>query len=68
MADSVSVSGPVHVQSDSRHRVALELTQLIAQYEGDQTAMQKRDYWLRLYWQCMKAATSSNLESILKGD
>lgn len=65
MSDSLRVSGPVEVKSDSADRVAFDLMVKIANYEeGQNTA--SRDYWLTLFYQCKKATYSSSLESILK--
>jgi len=51
MSDSVSVSGPVHIQSDGKERVAYALMTKIGQYEKD-VNLHDRDYWLKLYGEC----------------
>ena len=67
--ESVTVSGPVEVQSASKQSVALKLMQHISSWE-DAPDVQKKDrkYWLTLYRQCYKAANGSSLESVLKAD
>lgn len=65
-SDSVSVSGPVDIESTSRQAVAFKLMQQIANWEeipDDQK--KKREYWLTLYRQCYKATNGGSLESIL---
>jgi hypothetical protein len=67
MADDVRVTGPVSIQSESKARVAFELMQWISnQEDGQDTA--NRDYWLKLYNQCYKAANGSSLKYILNRD
>jgi hypothetical protein len=67
MADSsVSVSGPVSIESDSRYRVAYDLMSKIAYIEN---VTKDRKYWLTLYHQTLKATeVHHKLESILKED
>lgn len=56
MADqSVSVSGPVHVESESRARVAFDLMRHISAYEQRDDS-NPRKYWLDLYSECWRAA------------
>lgn len=62
---SVSVSGPVKVVSDSPQRVALELADKINKYVDVNTA-RSTEYWLTLYSQCLKAANGWDVEQILK--
>jgi len=67
--DSVSVSGPIDIASDSKQAVAFELMKHIANWEeGNGAQMKTRDYWLTLYRQCYKAANGSALERILQAD
>ena len=69
MSETLNVSGPVKIVSDSTARVAYELMQDIAnrEYESIPDAQKKsREYWLTLYSQCWKAASGYSLESILK--
>lgn len=55
---------------DSQQRVAFDLMQHIgsATYETDKSAQKTKDYWLKLYRQCYKAADGDSQESILKED
>lgn len=65
MQDKVKVDGPVQVQSDSRHRVALDLAQLIHQHEvqkPDKPA-EDRDYWLKLYAQCLEVSNDPRIRA-----
>jgi len=67
--DSVSVSGPIDIASDSKQAVAFELMKHIANWEeGKGAQMKTRDYWLTLYRQCYKATNGSALERILQAD
>lgn len=53
--ESVNVSGPVHVQSDCKERVALDLAQLIALHSGMDFNQKNETYWLTLYYKCWRA-------------
>lgn len=65
--DSVSVSGPIKVKSDSAESTAFELMKHIPGHEGAKSDQRRsRAYWLTLYRQCWKAAKGQTLESILK--
>lgn len=64
-SDSVSVSGPVEVESISREAVAFKLMNHISNWE-DTNNKNSRRYWLGLYRQCYKATSGASLESILK--
>lgn len=63
MADSsVSVSGPVAIQSDSRARVAYDLMLYISGRESaSEQERRSRGYWLELYSQCYKAASGASV-------
>lgn len=50
MADSVSVSGPVNIQSDSKERVAFDLMVRIVNNES--SVEKDRRYYLELFSQC----------------
>lgn len=67
--ESISISGPVDVSSDSKQAVAFELMKHISGCEnadGDKT--ETRAYWLTLYRQCYKATSGASLERILQDD
>lgn len=65
MADSsVSMSGPVRIESDARHRVAFDLAIKISSHESNDN--KDRKYWLTLYFQSLRAMGTGSLESILK--
>lgn len=65
MADKTSIAGPVEIQSASREAVAFKLMDHIAGYEStnDKDA---RDYWLKLYDQCLQAVNGYDLAQVLK--
>lgn len=63
--ESLSVSGPVKVVSDTKERVAYDLMQVIAFADGEPQT-KSREYYLTLYRQCWKAANGDPLELILK--
>ena len=68
--EKISITSPVKVVSDSPQRVAFDLMQHIgsATYSDLKDAQKTKDYWLKLYRQCYKAAIGSSQESILKED
>ncbi len=67
MADqSVSVSGPVTIESDSVHRVAFDLAMVVMRNErANGKAQQDREYWLTLYSQCLSAVHGGDVGRIL---
>ncbi len=62
MADSsISVSGPVAIQSDSKARVAYDLMTQISGWESvSESERGSREYWLELYSQCYKAVSGGS--------
>lgn len=69
MADqSINVTSPVKVVSDSTARVAFELMEKLAYKTGDEKQRESKEYWLTLYRQCYKAAEGSHLKRILQDD
>lgn len=69
MADqSVSVSGPVQIESGSKERVAFDLMVKIDGYSQLKVEQKDEKYWLTLYSQCWKAASGHALKSILTKD
>ena len=67
--ESLSISGPVDVSSESKQAVAFELMKHIASCEkADEVQTKTRAYWLTLYRQCYKATSGSPLERILQDD
>lgn len=64
--ENVSVSGPVEIKTDSKARVALDLMKHIDRYSELKTEQKTKDYWLKLYRLCYKAANGQSIESILK--
>jgi hypothetical protein len=53
-SESVSVSGPVRVHSDSKERVAFDLAQLIASHTRMEFDQKNETYWLNLYAKCLR--------------
>ena len=67
--ESISVSGPIDISSESKQAVAFELMKHISSHEkADETKTSTRAYWLTLYRQCYKATSGSPLERILQDD
>lgn len=68
MADtSTTVSGDIRVSDNSFERVAFELMQHIANWEdSEKNDKSSRDYWLKLYMQCRRAAHGSAAEAVLQ--
>ena len=67
--ESISISGPVDVSSESKQAIALELMKHISSHEKiDAAQIATRAYWLTLYRQCYKATSGSPLERILQDD
>jgi len=68
MADQVSLTSPVTVVSDSKQRVALDLTSRIDSYSDLDRKQKDRKYWLTLYCQCYKAVDGCSIGAVLKED
>ncbi len=67
--ETVSISGPVDVASESKQAVAFELMKHISGCEqADDARTKTRAYWLTLYRQCYKATSGASLERILQDD
>jgi hypothetical protein len=64
--ERVSLSGPVDVRHDSKASVAFDLMKQIDSFSAIETTKKTKEYWLKLYRQCYKAAEGHSLESILK--
>ena len=62
MADDRKVSGTVAVESDSRQRVALDLAIQVATEEGVE---RDREYWFKLYEQCLSLTYRSSAQKVL---
>lgn len=66
--DSVSISGPVNVQSDSKERVALELMEKVDSYSSMISERKDKAYWLNLYSQCLSIVRGNSVSRILGGE
>ncbi len=68
MADSRTVSGSIQVEQDGRHATALKLMEKIGYYEQDAKEVEQasRDYWLKLYVQCVDATYRQLPSHIIK--
>lgn len=66
--DSVSVSGPVSIQSDSKERVALELMEKVDSYSSMISESKDKAYWLNLYSQCLSIVRGNSVSRILGGE
>lgn len=64
---SITVSGPVSVKSDSVQRVALDLADKV-NYYVDVNTPRDRTYWLTLYSQCLQAVHGRDVKKILAGE
>ncbi len=62
---SMSVSGPVKVISDSHQRVAFELAQKVDYYAGE--VVRDKAYWLTLYGQCLQTVNGRDVHKVLSG-
>ena len=62
--DSVSISRPVKVVSDSPQRIAFELAQHIDAYEPKETTRDKM-YWLTLFAQCNYVANGGTAKNAI---
>ena len=63
--ESVSVSGPVSVQMDSKERVALELAEKIDHASQLKYDQKDRQYWLTLYSQCLSVVRGGSVACAL---
>jgi hypothetical protein len=67
MADQVSLSGPVHIESGSAERVAFDLMKEIDYYLGNETSRKDEKYWLRLFLHCRRVVVNGqSVESATK--
>ena len=66
--DSVSVSGPINVQSDSKERVAFELMEKIDIFSEVRSESKDKAYWLTLYSQCLSTVRGGSVSRILGAD
>jgi len=64
MADKIDINNPVTIESDSKERVAFDLTKLIDSYSGLKADQKDKKYWLGLYRQCFKATKGYALTRI----
>ena len=64
MTDKVRITNPISIKSDATSRVAFDMMQWIAGYEASEER-KDRDYWLKLYNQCYKAAGGASLKHVL---
>ena len=70
MADqTVSVSGPLRIESESRYRVAYDLMCKVERAEREDKESQEpkkdRKYWFTLYNQCLGIVTGSDPKRVL---
>lgn len=69
MAEQMTVSGPVEIGQTSKEHAAFELMKWIARHEsGTDQEQGKREYWLKLYLQCVMAANNYALARVLTGE
>ncbi|MDD2540630.1 MAG: hypothetical protein PHH28_06250 [Desulfuromonadaceae bacterium] len=68
MADQVSITSPVSIESDSKERVAFDLACKIDYYSSLKAENKDKRYWLSLFRQCRKAVYGKTLEQILQED
>lgn len=58
MSDSIRITSPVKIDNHSKEDVALKLMQTIYSAEVSKTEINNpRDYFLKLYCQCLSATT-----------
>lgn len=68
MSDDVRITSPVSVENNTKEQVALELAKHIARRASNEPEAEKRDrqYYLKLYAQCLKATSGNSLKYILE--
>lgn len=56
------------IDFDSKHKIAFQLMKEISNYAKGEPEPDKKDrnYYLTLYWQCVRAGQTMDLESILE--
>ncbi len=64
--ETVTISGPVNVASDSRQRVAFDLMKAIDFCASVKSEQKDRKYFFTLYRQCYKATNGEHLQYILE--
>ena len=71
MSGDTTITNPIEIKDNSKERVAFDLMEKISFFEHDnkEADQSKREYWLTLYRQCLKATYyQSSLKSILQED
>jgi len=75
MVDKTEITRPIQIEDNSKERVAFDLMEKIASREyGSSMSPNKpvadeqksRDYWFKLYSQCLKATQGYEYNSIVK--
>ena len=63
MSNDLKVSGPIEIKDNSAERVAYDLMGRIAYAEDGNQKQESnpRDYYLELYYQCLKTVKGSDL-------
>lgn len=64
MADRISVTGPIDVQSDSKERVAYDLMIRVMQSESD--VKRDREYFFKLFEQSLSIVQGGSATKVLK--
>jgi hypothetical protein len=67
MNDKIATGNPFEIKDNSKERVAYDLLEKIASYDSrEKSEGMKREYWLTLYHQCLKATSGTySIDSIL---
>jgi hypothetical protein len=68
MTDSMRITGPVDIKSDSQQRVAFELMTLISSWEPKEKHPKTREYFLKLYAQCYSVTIGRTSARALTGE
>jgi hypothetical protein len=66
MAEQISITSPVRIESDCKSRVALDFMNTLAYKIGDENQRKDKKFWFTLYRQCYKAVDGFALEQILR--
>lgn len=69
-SESVSISGPVRIESDSKSRVAFDLMIMVDKMTRDNPSAKNlrndKKYWFILYEQCLGCVHGQSLDKLME--
>ncbi|TSD59862.1 hypothetical protein FFI97_006005 [Variovorax sp. KBS0712] len=68
MTDSMRITDPVEIKTDSQQRVAFELMTMIHNFEPKDKHPKTREYFLKLYAQCYSVTIGRTSARAISGE